>query len=163
IVVEAFFPSQTVKIYGFKPYVVLTQSMEPEINVDDVVIVNRPDTDALEEGDIITFHADINNDGEKNIVTHYIYSIEEDASGDIEIRTRRHYEDPDNISPDPWVVTEDDVLGSYLFTVPNVGVVIRFLQSPFGLAALAVNALIIGAIVVLLKGDKNHEKTQDKT
>jgi hypothetical protein len=32
------------------------------------------------------------------------------------------------------------------------------LQSPFGLAALAVNALIIGAIVVLLKGEKTKSE-----
>ncbi len=161
IVIEAFFPSQTVKIYGFKPYVVLTQSMEPEINVDDVVVVTRPDTETLEEGDIITFLADINNDGVKNIVTHYVYSIEEDSSGDLEIRTRRHYEDPDDISPDPWLVTEEDVLGEYLFTVPNIGVIIRFLQSPFGLAAITVNALIIGAVVVLLKGEKKTPENKD--
>lgn len=161
IAIEAFAPSQTVNIFGFKPYVVLTQSMEPEIDADDVVIVKRADTENLEEGDIITFLVDINNDGEKNVVTHYIYSIEEDSAGDVSIRTHRHYENPDNISPDRWTISGDDVLGEYMLTIPAIGIVIRFLQSPFGLAALVVNASIIAAIVLMLKGDKKKQDTTE--
>ena len=159
IAVEAFFPKQTVNIFGFKPYVVLTQSMEPRINADDVVIVRKADLDGLIEGDIITFLVDINNDGEQNVVTHYIHSIEEGSGGDVSIRTHRHYENPDNISPDPWTISEDDVLGEYMLTIPAIGLLIRFLQSPFGLAALVVNASIIAAIVLLLKGDKDKKDT----
>lgn len=162
ILFELFIPEQTVHTFRFKPYVVLTRSMEPVINVDDVVIVTRPDIDALKEGDIITFKADINYDGHKEIVTHYIYSIEENSAGELSIRTHRHFQDSNNISPDTWRLSEEDILGSYMMRIPTIGVLIRFLQSPFGFAALAVNAGVIIGVIILIKHDKNKADASKK-
>jgi signal peptidase len=162
ILVEAFAPSQTVRIFGFKPYVVLTQSMEPKINVDDVVIVKRPNTESLEVGDIITFSVDINNDGNDEVVTHYVYSLEYDSSMALTIKTHPHFENPDNITPDRWELSEDNLLGEHILTVPYIGLVIRFLQSPFGIAALAVNAAIVVGIIYLLKRDNPATSEKEK-
>ena len=162
ILVEAFAPSQTVRIFGFKPYVVLTQSMEPKINVDDVVIVKRPNTESLEVGDIITFSVDINNDGTDEVVTHYVYSLEYDSSMALTIKTHPHFENPDNITPDRWELSEDNLLGEHILTVPYIGLVIRFLQSPFGIAALAVNAAIVVGIIYLLKRDNPATSEKEK-
>jgi signal peptidase len=48
-----------------------------------------------------------------------------------------------------------------MFKVPWVGVPIRFLQSPFGIAAIIVNAGVIAGIVILLKEDKKKTKMVD--
>ncbi len=162
ILFETFIPEQTVHTFRFKPYVVLTRSMEPVINVDDVVVVTRPDVENLEVGDIITFKADLNFDGNKEVVTHYIYSIEENNAGDLRIRTHRHFEDSSNVTPDTWMLSEDDILGSYMITIPNIGIVIRFLQSPFGLAALVVNAGVIIGVIALIKHDKTKAAAAKK-
>ena len=82
ISINVFMPEHTVKVFGFKPYVVITDSMEPVINVNDLIVVTNPKVDELVEEDIITFYADINYDGEKEVVTHYIYSINENTDGD---------------------------------------------------------------------------------
>ncbi|MFW6298249.1 MAG: signal peptidase I [Bacillota bacterium] len=161
IAVEALAPQRTVDIFGFKPYVVLTESMEPRIEADDVVIVKKTEADALKEGDIITFLVDINDDGADNVVTHYVHSIETTGSNSLEIRTRRHFEDEDAISPDDWVITEEDILGEHLFTIPNIGIAVRFLQSPFGIAALIVNVGIVAGIVLLLRTDSKKTKEKD--
>ncbi|MDA3931577.1 MAG: signal peptidase I [Tenericutes bacterium] len=161
IFMEIFAPRQTVKVFGFKPYYVMTQSMEPVLEVHDLIVVKNFDVEDLEEEDIITFYADIDYNGEKEIVTHYIYSIAKNASGDYVIRTHRYYEDDQNIAPDPWFLSKDDVLGLYNFHVPLLGYVIQFLQSPFGIAALVVNGGIIAAIVILIKREKK-EKVIDK-
>jgi signal peptidase len=155
---EIFVPSKTVKVFGFKPYYVMTQSMEPVLEVNDLIVVKNFDVEDLEEGDIITFYADIDFNGDNEIITHYIYSIAENASGDYVIRTHRYYEDEQNIVPDQnWILSEDDVLGLYSFHVPLLGYVIQFFQSPFGIAALVVNGGIIAAIVILIKREKKEK------
>ena len=75
ILLELFIPNMTIKVFQFKPYVVVTESMEPVLDVDDLIIVTNPNVSKLEVGDIITFRADIDYKGTKEIVTHYINSI----------------------------------------------------------------------------------------
>lgn len=164
IILEIFIPRQTIDIVQFKPYIVITQSMEPVINVDDVAIVKNVDINDLKEEDIITFYADINYDGDKEVVTHYVYSIGEDGNGETTIRTRRYFEDEADIIADTWRLSEDDIIGRYLFKIPMIGIPIRFIQSPFGIAAIIVNAGVIFGIVWLIKKDKklkDSETVQD--
>lgn len=169
VLLEIFIPKQTINIVQVKPYIVITQSMEPVINVDDLAVIRNVDVDNLEEGDIITFYEDINLDGEDEVITHYVHSMDE-SSGEMVIRTRRYFENEEDIVIDRWTLSEDDVIGKYMFKIPKVGVPIRFLQSPFGIAALLVNAAVIAGIVILLKEDKKNkmvdtnddENTEDK-
>lgn len=162
IIVEIFLPKQTVKIFGFKPYYVLTQSMEPVLEVNDLIIVKNFNPEELEERDIITFYADIDYNGEKEIVTHYIYSIAENTSGEYIIRTNRYYDEDQDPNPDPWVLTDEDVLGQYSFHIPYLGYIAQFLQSPFGIAALVVNAGIIVGIVILIKRDTKAKLAKEE-
>ncbi len=157
VLIEAILPNQTIKVFGFKPYVVITNSMEPEINVHDIVIVKRFDAAELEVDDIITFMADINYDGTKEVVTHYIYAITENAQGDLIFQTRRYFENPDDYTADTWFLTESEILGQYSFRIPKIGVLVLFLRSPFGIAAAAINVIVIITIVVLIKTGKKEE------
>lgn len=150
IFLQLFVPDMTVRVFGFKPYVVVTQSMEPVIDVNDMVFVRRFKMDDAEVGDIITFNADIDYNGSKEVVTHYIYSIE-GTGDDTIIRTNRYYEDENDIVPDTWLLSQDDVLGRYWFQIPKIGFVTEFLKSPFGIAAVVVNVGIVVAIVYLVK------------
>lgn len=157
IMIEAFIPTMTIKIFQFKPFVVITESMEPILNVNDMVIAKNPNLDKLEVGDIITFEADIDYNGTKEYVTHYIHSISTDGNGDRIFRTNRY---GSNVA-DTWVLKDRDVIGVYWFHIPAVGVVLQFLKSPFGIAAVGVNIVIIGAIIFIVKSDK--KKTTIKT
>lgn len=162
IVVQLAAPSLSVKVFGFKPYVIITESMEPEIMVRDMVVVRKFDIDEAKVGDIITFEADINYDGTKEVVTHYIYIIAEDGEN-TKIRTNRYYEDINDATPDPWVLEPDDVLGAYWFQIPKLGFVTDFIKSPFGIAAFLVNVTVIGGIVYLVKsGKKETEAKSDE-
>lgn len=152
ILLELFLPTMTIKIFQFKPYVVITESMEPVINVDDLIIVTNPQIEQLEVGDIITFEADIDYNTTKEIVTHYIYSITEN-NGEYVIRTNRY---GSNV-PDTWVLSGDDVIGVYAFRIPQLGVIINFAKSPFGIAAIAVNVIVIGAIIYIVKTNKKEK------
>ncbi len=153
ILIEIFIPSQTIKIFQFKPYVVVTESMEPVINVNDLIIVTNPNLDELEIGDIVTFSADIDYNGTKEVVTHYIYSIETNSQGNRTYRTVRNESDV----PDAWILLDDDILGSYAFKIPKLGVLINFAKSPFGIAAISVNVIVIVLIVYLVKSGKKEQ------
>jgi len=155
IVLQLVAPDLTVRVFGFKPYIVVTDSMEPELSVNDVVVVKRFDVDELEVGDIITFHADVNYDGDNEIVTHYIHAINENGD-DITLRTRPYYENEADYSPDPWVLDANDVLGLYSFSIPWIGTIGQFIKSPFGIAAIVVNIGVIVGIVILLKHGKEE-------
>lgn len=157
IIINLIIPKQAVKVFGFKPYVVITDSMEPLINVNDLIVVKNPKVENLVEEDIITFYADINYDGEKEIVTHYIYSVNENDDGDLLFKTHRHFEDGAEVYSDYWVIGEDDVLGQHVFTIPYVGAFIQFVKSPFGIAAMLVNIGVIVGIVYIIKNTKKTE------
>lgn len=151
IIVSVVIPDKSVNVFGFKPYVVITESMEPEIMVNDLIFVKKPKVDELEIDDIITFDADINFDGEYEAVTHYVYSITEDSEGELSFRTRPYFEDENDYAPDFWVLDEDDILGEYMFKIPKLGAVVEFLKSPFGIAAMFVNVGVIVGIVYIIK------------
>jgi signal peptidase len=145
-----FMPELTVKIFKFQPYIVVTESMEPVFNVNDMVIIGEFDIDEAEVGDIITFQADIDYNGTKEIVTHYIYEIDNSGSEAI-IRTHRHFEEGETVSPDTWLIPASDVIGSYRAHIPYIGNIIGFIKSPYGIAVILVNAVIIGSIVSINK------------
>ncbi len=153
ILIEVILPSQTIKIFQFKPYVVVTESMEPVINVNDLIVVTNPNLDKLEVGDIITFEADIDYNGTKEVVTHYIYSIETNLQGVRVFQTIRN----GGTVPDVWTLTDQDILGKYAFRIPFLGNIINFVKSPFGIAAVAVNIVVIVSIVYIVKASKKDE------
>ena len=155
---EIIAPDRTIQVFRFKPYMVVSRSMEPKILKDDMVLVRRTDIQNLNEGDIITFRADILNTGQKEIVTHYILSIEEIEPGRFEIKTHRFFENQEDIVEDAWILSEEDIIGVHALTVPRVGLIIRFLRSPQGIAAMALNMIIIIAIISLLKKDDKNQK-----
>lgn len=140
-----FMPTLTLKVFQFQPYTVVTNSMEPVIDVNDVVVVKSFNIDEAQEGDIITFKADIDYNGTEETVTHYIYSIDRTGEEAI-IRTHRHFENPEDVVPDTWLITESQVIGAYGFHIQYLGYVIGFIKSIFGILTIAANLLIFGAI-----------------
>jgi len=160
IILQLVAPNATVRVFGFKPYVVITESMAPVIDVNDIVVVRRFKVENAEVGDIITFEADIDYNNTDEVVTHYIYSITED-NGTYYIRTNRYFEEGRTVVPDTWNLTQDDVLGAYWFQIPLLGYVVEFVRSPFGIAAMVVNVGVIVGIVILLKNGKAEEPTPE--
>jgi signal peptidase I len=155
ILLEAFLPHMTVKVFQFKPYTVITESMEPVINVGDMAIVTNPTNkklDNLQAGDIITFEADIDYNGTKEVVTHFVFSVSENSQGERIIRTNRY----GSTTADPWVLRDQDILGVYAFRIPWIGNLVNFIKSPYGIAAIAVNVLVIGGIIYIVKTGKKE-------
>ena len=63
-------PDKVPGIFGYKPFIVLSGSMESEIQVGDLVLVKEVDTSTLKENDIIAFR-----DKEDVVTTHRWFKI----------------------------------------------------------------------------------------
>lgn len=162
VTLQVVAPQFTLTVFRFQPYVVLSGSMEPVINENDLVVVKNFEISELEPEDIITFTGvDVNYDGELDIVTHYIDSIvlQDDV---YYIRTHGHFENPDDYYVDAWALNEDDILGLYNFHIPWIGTVVRFIQSPFGIAAILVNiGVIVGVVYIIKHNPENKEEPKE--
>lgn len=152
-----FMPDLTIKIFRFQPFVVVTESMEPEINVNDIVVATPFDIEEAEVGDIITFKADIDYNGTEEVVTHYIYEIDESGEEPI-IRTHRHFDEDETVVPDTWLIKSDDVIGSYGFHVQSLGYIVGFLKNPIGWAVIGFNIVIFASIKYISNKSKEYEE-----
>lgn len=156
-----FMPQMNMDIFQFRPFVVRTESMEPEIMVNDLVVSTQFDINTAQPGDIITFYADIDYNGTDEIITHYIYDI--DTSGEVPIlRTHRHFDEEAEISPDTWLIPANEVLGTYGFHIPYIGYLISFVKSIYGMVVIGGNVVIIITIKIL-KNRQEKEDTETET
>jgi len=158
--VQIFMPEMSIKIFRFQPFIVVTESMEPYMEVNDLVVATPFNIEEAKVGDIITFNADIDYNGTKEIVTHYIYEIDK-SDGEAIIKTNRHFEDGETVVPDTWLIPESEVIGSYGTHIPYVGYAIGFITSIYGVAIIGINIAIYVTIKHISKRSKRFEENQD--
>lgn len=115
-------------ILGYTSAVVVTGSMEPNISVNDLVIIHKEDEYAVR--DVITYVSQNNN-----LVTHRIIEITEegfvtqgDANNTIDIE-----------SP----IRLENVVGKVVFTIPAVGAAIDMIQTPLGMMCLVLVCFVL--------------------
>jgi len=142
-----FFPRRIIKIFQLQHYIVKTDSMEPVINVDDVIIIKNIKPENLQPGDIISFYIDLDNNGNEEIVTHYFYDRVVDGEGMVVYRSIKNM----STEPDNWEIEENNIIGKYILRIPKAGRIIRFIRHPIGLVVLTVNIIVIYLIVNLLR------------
>ena len=107
---------------GFTPLTVQSESMAPTFDQDDLIIIKQCDPSTLEVGDIVTFHAIIDNQYALN--THRIISINE-VNGLNSYTTKGD----NNELADQHVIADGDIVGKYVGKIPYMGKVIGFLSS----------------------------------
>lgn len=121
---------------GFTPLSVMSDSMSPTFNAGDLIIIRKCTPATLEEGDIITFHAIINNEFALN--THRIAEIQ-DQNG-----TRSYVTKGDNnVIADTHIIADGDIVGKYVGRLPYFGKVVQFLSSSTGFLLVIVLPLLL--------------------
>ena len=96
--------SGTEKINGHKPYIIVSNSMEPRIKVSGMIVVKGVPYDELKKDDIISFTVDTTDPNiQGKVITHRIYDFTLDGG----IITKGD----NNATPDSWIVTEKNVKG----------------------------------------------------
>jgi signal peptidase len=125
-------------------YVILSGSMEPTVSPGDVVIVDA--SADIEVGDVITF-----DDGNTVPTTHRVVAIEDNqyvTQGDA------------NQNPDTQRVAPGDVLGRVVLTIPFIGHVILWVNTPTGYVSLVVAPLVLlvaGELLAWTRRDSGDE------
>ncbi len=120
--------------FGFGMTVVLSGSMEPELSVDDLLIVTPSDT--YEVGDVVVYQT------QRTAVVHRIVAINGDK-----IITRG---DANNTEDDP--IAKENIKGKVIFAIPFIGLIVNLIKTPFG------TILLLGAAVWLLEASFKKEK-----
>jgi signal peptidase len=132
-------------------YVVSSGSMIPVLNVGDILIVKDGNTfNSLKVGDIIVFNRPQGGD---RVIVHRIIEIT-DRFGEKVIVTKGDAND--GIIPGTdFPILEKDYIGSVAYTVPKVGLVLKYLNPP-------VNYIIIVGIIGVLIYTNMRKKNEEK-
>lgn len=113
-------------LFGYKPYIVLSDSMSGVFDVGDIVVSKQTDVSKLKEGDIISFRS-IDPNNYDTVVTHKIKG-ETEYEGQKAFVT---YGVSTGIE-DEYSVPADRVIGEYQFRLPKMGYFFQFLKTPMG-------------------------------
>lgn len=125
IISVATFNRNDRNLFGFKAFIVLSDSMSAtDFSAGDVVFVKNVDPDTLQEGDIISYTSQ-NQENYGEVVTHKIRARTTDANGDPGFITYGTTTGTD----DELVVTYPFINGKYQFSVAKLGTFFQFLKT----------------------------------
>ena len=110
---------------GFKVFTVLSGSMEPTYHTGSVIYVKEVDHTTLQAGDVITFAI-----SEDMVATHRIVGVVPDDEDPSVLRYRTKGDAND--SEDGTLVHYKNIVGKPVFTIPYLGYIASYIQSPPG-------------------------------
>ncbi len=132
LIIKSFIkPNKIPDFFGYKNFIIVSQSMEPTIMVGDAIFMKEVDESEIHVNDIISFH-----DGE-DINTHRIIRISEENG--IKYYTTKG---DNNKREDKNKVTYKDIEGKYQFKISNFGIVVGILQSKITLFVLIIAVIL---------------------
>lgn len=135
-----FYDSQIMRI--------VSTSMLPTLQPNDLIIVKDIEIIDVEVGQIIVFDLDFEN---LDSISHRVIAIGNDSDGKLGIDTKG-----DNIdSPDSWTVYEENLVGVVVDVIPYMGI---FMIEPIRYILIAV---IILTSISLLREHYKQEKTKN--
>ncbi|WP_153952193.1 signal peptidase I [Halosegnis longus] len=126
-------------------YVVLSDSMSPEINAGDVVVVDDQPTPQIEQNQVITYERPESD----QLVTHRVVAVL-DENGETAFRTKGDA----NEDVDPQPVPTENVVGVVQFHIPLIGHVVSFASSDAGLLVFVIlpaTGLAVSEVVSLYR------------
>ena len=144
-------PNEVPSFFGWKPFIVLSGSMETEIYSGDVAVVKEVNVDELKENDIIAFKT-----GEI-VVTHRIEKIIEE-NGQVKYITKGD----NNKTEDNGYVLPEQVEGKYQFKVSRLGNLAMFAQTPTGIVVCLSIPFIFLVLMQITESKKNKEQNENK-
>lgn len=145
-------PEATPNLLGYKVFNVVSGSMEPTIEIGDLVIVKQPEQENIKEGDIITFIE------EQGIVTHRVVEvIEED--GKIKYKTKGD----NNNANDTNLVEYKNIEGIFVKNIKKIGGIITSARSSTSIIVIVLVVYLV-YLIASKKSDRKdarHEKRKE--
>jgi signal peptidase I len=121
-------PDEIPSFFGYKPFTVLSNSMQPAFSAGDMLFVNEKPTSKIAVNDVITF-----KESNRKLITHRV--VDKTKQG---FMTKG---DNNNIK-DEEIVAPENVVGTLAFTIPKAGYVSKFVSSPWGITLLILIPLL---------------------
>lgn len=122
LIVKAYVnPSEIPDFLGYKPFIVLSGSMQPTIMTGDIAIIKEYNPEQLKEGDIIAFRSG------NAVVTHRILEITVEEGKTVFIT-----KGDNNKIEDKYPVQQEQVEGIFTRRIPKLGNIAMFLQTTVG-------------------------------
>ncbi len=116
-------------LFGYTPFSVQTDSMNPTLSKGDYIFIEKCDAEALEVGDIVTYYTII--EGKRVVNTHRIVNVY-NSNGMIEYQTQGDNKET-NPEPDKQLLSPGDVIGKFTGKkIPVMGSVIDYLSTKMG-------------------------------
>lgn len=134
-------------LFGYKPFIVLSGSMETEIHKGDLVITKIIDPKTLKKNDIIAFR-----DAQGTVTTHRIIDIVKN-DGEKYFITKGD----NNSSQDQNLVEFKDVEGKYVIRIPSIGSIMQSLSEPTTIIIILLGITVIFAIGFMASIKKQRE------
>lgn len=125
-------------IIGYRMFIIMSGSMEPDINLYDCVITKEKDEYNID--DVIAFEE------EGNITVHRI--IDKSKSENEDKNFYKTKGDANN-TEDMWNVNEEEVKGSVVLKIPKLGKIIIFLGKNLPIIGIWIIAIVI--VMILIK------------
>ena len=140
IIKSKLYPDKIADFMGYKPFIVMSGSMETTINIGDLVIVKKVNSSSIHIGDIIAF---------KNgniVISHRVKEVIND-SGTYKFKTKG---DNNNVTDD-FIVNSDAIEGIFVNKIPGLGSILLFLGKPIGLLMVILVIIIISTALYFVK------------
>ena len=117
----------TVKVFGYSAFIIVSGSMKPTINVDDLIIIKQENN--YKEKEIVTYKSNKNS-----IITHRITRIENELI----------YTKGDNNNTEDEPIEASQIQGKLVYKIRGFGKIVTVLSSPIGISIfMAILYLII--------------------
>jgi signal peptidase len=127
--------------------VVESGSMQPTLNVGDVILVKGINPKEIKVSDIIVYKRI--SSGKEIYIVHRVIEIYNDK-GNLKFRTKGD----NNLVPDYWLVDEKDIVGIVVFKIPLIGYVSLAIQSNPAIYYLVIFAIVVLFLSSILKRNK---------
>lgn len=140
IIKSKLYPNKIADFMGYKPFIVMSGSMETTINIGDLVIVKKVNSSSIHIGDIIAF---------KNgniVISHRVKEVIND-SGIYKFKTKG---DNNNVADD-FIVSSDAIEGIFVNKIPGLGSILLFLGKPIGLLMVILVIIIVSTALYFVK------------
>lgn len=148
------FSNNTVSLFGYRLFSVVTPSMAPKYNVGDVLLCEEVDVDTLVVGDDISYLGAKGTYKDK-VITHRIIKIEEEKEGEKVFYTKGIA--TKNVDPS---ITEKQIYGKVTKRIPFLSDLYKFISTKHGfyIAIFVPLVLLIGSEVIVTMVDKLKSK-----
>ncbi len=134
------YPNKVPSLFGYKPFVVTTGSMESNINKGDLIFVKVVDPSTLKVDDIVAF-----KDSDDRVITHRIIEkIEVDGQNCFRTKgDNNNTRDKDSACP-------DQIEGKYTGKIAKIGDFILLIQQPLGFIVMMTFLVIVCILIYLI-------------